>query len=240
MEGPKRALWSKREKISGAEALDSLSTSPPPLGVYSAVSPMWGPRGNGFDLLHPDPVSFGVKQNIGQWGRMFLDNLSCERGGGGSSPRLRLPSAGLVLEMWEVCLAEPAAGFLKNAPRLAKRPAFLWNVRIIGTRWAAVGVPVVTAGLRGTRHHGNATTSQEATVLFVWRSDCGLLGFRGLWSDPVVSQDTVTQKSHTGINMVHVIFIYIKCDCISSVQNRMYKLHSNFETCILNTLVYWA
>lgn len=56
------------------------STSSTPPWVYSTVSSMWRFRGNSFDLVHPDPLSLGVKQKIGQWGRMFLDSSSCERG----------------------------------------------------------------------------------------------------------------------------------------------------------------
>lgn len=57
-----------------------------PPWVYSTVSLMWRSRGNSFDLLHPDPLSLGVKQKIGQWNRMFLDNFSCERGSSLSVP----------------------------------------------------------------------------------------------------------------------------------------------------------
>lgn len=41
----------------------SAGLSSPPLGVESAVSPMWWSRGNSFDLLHSDPSNLGVKQN---------------------------------------------------------------------------------------------------------------------------------------------------------------------------------
>lgn len=55
--------------------------------VYSAVSPMWESGGNGFDLLHPEPLGFGVKQNMGQWHRMFFLTASLVGVVGG---RLRL------------------------------------------------------------------------------------------------------------------------------------------------------
>lgn len=77
-------------------------------------------------------LSLGVKQNIGQWDRMFLDNFSCEKGSSCSPPPpplalllLLLLQKQVCMEMWEVCLSELAAGPLKNAPSLAKRPAFL-------------------------------------------------------------------------------------------------------------------
>lgn len=85
--------------------------------VYSTVSPMWGSKGNGFDLLNPDPLSLGVKQNIGQWDRMFLDNFSCERRSSSSlsfSLSRSLSLCRSVWKMWEVCLTEPTAGLLKE------------------------------------------------------------------------------------------------------------------------------
>lgn len=64
-----------REQISR-----SLPPPRPPFGFTARSVPCGGLRGNGFDLLHPEPLRLGVKQNIGQWDRMFLDNFSSERG----------------------------------------------------------------------------------------------------------------------------------------------------------------
>lgn len=108
--------------------------------------------------------------------------------------------------------AEPAAGILKNSPRLAKRPAFLWNVRIIGTWWAAVGAPVVTAGFAGRsspRQHNRKSVRQPCCS----RGPV-TLGFLGSWTGAPMSQDTVTMKSHAGINMVCVCLHVTHCCCI--------------------------
>lgn len=68
----------------------------PPAKVYSTVNPMWGSKGNGSDLLLPDPPSLGVKQNRGQPDRMFLDNFTYERGSSLCLPPPLHPMGGQV------------------------------------------------------------------------------------------------------------------------------------------------
>lgn len=67
--------------------------------------------------------SLGIKRNIGQWDRMFFENLSYEMGA-------FLCLCSLTLPPLQVCVEDvgglpplsQAAALLKNEPKLAKRP----------------------------------------------------------------------------------------------------------------------
>lgn len=110
--GPERALGSVRQQISRPKPLHTL----PPTKKFGLRARTISHRGQEeMALTHCTltPLSFSLKQNTGQWDRMFL-----ERGSFLHPPPS--PSRS-VLKMWEVCLPEPNAEPLKNEPKLAKK-----------------------------------------------------------------------------------------------------------------------
>lgn len=74
--GWKRALRSSNEQISSSETLDFFP--PPPLGFTARSVPCGGLEEIALTYCTMN-LRVGCKKNTGQWDRMFLDNVSCEK-----------------------------------------------------------------------------------------------------------------------------------------------------------------